>query len=209
MIKAVLFDMDGVLIDAKEWHYQALNKALAIFGLVISRSDHLGTFDGLPTREKLRLLEKNFYLPRELHPLINQLKQAYTNDFIQINCVPFYRHQFVLSRLQRDGFKLAVCSNSIRSTVDMMLAKAAISHYFDLTLSNEDVVNAKPAPDIYLKAIQIFGVLPSECLVIEDNDHGIEAAEKAGAHVLAVASPEEVEYSSIYRKIKTIEEASL
>ena len=55
MIKAIIFDMDGVLIDAKEWHYEALNNALQLFGYKISREDHLATFDGLPTREKLRL----------------------------------------------------------------------------------------------------------------------------------------------------------
>ena len=74
-IKAILFDMDGVLIDAKDWHYEALNKALGLFGMEISRYDHLHSFDGLPTKEKLRMLSEEFYLPESLHSFINQMKQ--------------------------------------------------------------------------------------------------------------------------------------
>ena len=77
-IKAILFDMDGVLIDAKDWHYEALNKALGLFGLGISRYDHLHSFDGLPTRVKLKMLSEQYYLPEKLHPFINQVKQLYT-----------------------------------------------------------------------------------------------------------------------------------
>ena len=67
MIKAVIFDMDGVLIDAREWHYEALNRALRLFGMEISRTDHLTTFDGLPTRRKLEMLSSTNGLPVELH----------------------------------------------------------------------------------------------------------------------------------------------
>ena len=74
MIKAVLFDMDGVLIDAKDWHYEALNRALEHFGFAISRESHLSTFDGLPTRAKLQMLTKARGLPERLHEFINSLK---------------------------------------------------------------------------------------------------------------------------------------
>lgn len=63
-IKAIFFDMDGVLIDAKEWHYEALNRALELFGMPISQVDHLTTFDGLPTRKKLEMLTLGRGLPR-------------------------------------------------------------------------------------------------------------------------------------------------
>ena len=74
-VKAVIFDMDGVLIDAKDWHYEALNRALNHFGYNISRYDHLVTFDGLPTRRKLEMLTREQGLPNALHKLINELKQ--------------------------------------------------------------------------------------------------------------------------------------
>ena len=87
-IKAILFDMDGVLIDARQWHYEALNDALGIFGLQISRYDHLHTFDGLPTRVKLQLLSEQYYLPEKLHGFINEVKQKKTQQIINERCHP-------------------------------------------------------------------------------------------------------------------------
>ena len=83
-IKAIIFDMDGVLIDAKEWHYEALNKALSLFGYEISRYDHLITYDGLPTKDKLKMLSMERGLPEKLHPYINQLKQKYTIERVNM-----------------------------------------------------------------------------------------------------------------------------
>lgn len=85
MIKAIIFDMDGVLIDAKDWHYEALNRALRLFGCEISRYDHLATFDGLPTKEKLNLLSKERHLPEKLHSFINEMKQRYTWRSLRLN----------------------------------------------------------------------------------------------------------------------------
>ena len=93
MIKAILFDMDGVLIDAKDWHYEALNKALGLFGVGISRYDHLHTFDGLPTKVKLEMLEEQYYLPKELHSFINEVKQKYTQELIEIKCKTMFHYQ--------------------------------------------------------------------------------------------------------------------
>ena len=77
-IKAVLFDLDGVLVDAREWHYEALNRALGMFGFTIERDLHLTTLDGLPTREKMKFLSGQKSLPIGLHEPINRLKQKFT-----------------------------------------------------------------------------------------------------------------------------------
>ena len=97
-IKAIIFDMDGVLIDAKDWHYEALNKALRLFGLEISRYDHLVTFDGLPTKDKLILLSMESNLPESLHSFINEMKQIYTMEIVYAKCKPTFYHQYALSR---------------------------------------------------------------------------------------------------------------
>lgn len=201
MIKAVLFDMDGVLIDAKDWHYEALNRALGLFGVGISRYDHLHTFDGLPTKVKLEMLEEQYYLPKELHSFINEVKQKYTQELIEIKCKPMFHHEYALSKLKKQGYKIAVCSNSIRSTIEMMMKKSALIDYIDLIVSNEDVKKAKPDPEMYITAMLKFGLDPKECLIVEDNPNGIAAARASGGHVLPVETVYDVNYSNIMKKI--------
>lgn len=205
-IKAIVFDMDGVLIDAREWHYEALNRALGLLGYSIDRFDHLVTYDGLPTRRKLEMLSLDSGLPRSLHGFINEMKQIYTMEIVYTRCKPVFQHQYALSRLRHDGYRLAVASNSIRATVDMMMEKSALASYLEFTLSNQDVARAKPHPDIYAEAARRFGLPPEACLVLEDNANGIEAAKAAGVDVMVVPSPEHVVYEQILAHIRGIEE---
>ena len=204
-IKAILFDMDGVLIDAREWHYQSLNKALQLFGKGISRQDHLDNFDGLPTRRKLERLSINRGLPRELHEFVNDLKQKHTFHIVNEHCHPNFRHEYALSKLKSDGYKLALCSNSIRKSVDLMMELSNLSRYFDTTLSNEDVTHPKPDPQIYQLAMKKLGVNANQCLIVEDNDNGIRAANGAGGFLLHVQSPHDVTYDAVKRAIKSVE----
>jgi beta-phosphoglucomutase len=205
MIKAVLFDMDGVLVEAKEWHYEALNSALSLFGLSIGRTEHLTVYDGLSTRQKLRLLTKAHGLPSELHDFLNAYKQKMTHQAIVCRCRPVFHHQYALSRLRREGKRMTVCSNSIRATVRAVLEQAELLQYLDFFVSNQDVSNAKPDPEIYRLAVERLGLRPEECLVVEDNEHGIQAGRAAGAHVLVVATPHDVTYDRIMTEINRIE----
>lgn len=207
-VKAIIFDMDGVLIDAKDWHYDSLNKALDLFGLEISRYDHLVTYDGLPTKKKLEMLTLERGVPRSLHGLINELKQDYLMEIAYQKCKPLFCHQFALAKLREKSLKMAVCSNSIRRTVDIFLEKAKITQYFDFTLSNEDVCEPKPSPEIYLKAIKSLRLNPNECLIIEDNENGVKAAKDSGAHVLVVNKTQDVNIENILRCINEIEGGS-
>lgn len=204
-VKAVLFDMDGVLIDAKDWHYEALNEALALFGHKIRRSEHLETYDGLPTKTKLRMLSKERELPEGLHDFINEMKQAYTIDIAWRNCRPTFCHEYALARLSKDGYRIAVCSNSVRASIEMMLGKAALLDHVDLIVSNQDVQRPKPDPEMYAKAVTSFGLEAHECLVVEDNPNGIAAATAAGCHVLVVDHVGEVEFTRIRARIEQIE----
>jgi HAD superfamily hydrolase (TIGR01509 family) len=204
-IKAVIFDMDGVLIDAKEWHYEALNRALRLFGFEISRYDHLTTYDGLPTRKKLEMMSIEAGLPSELHNFINEMKQSYTMEIVNVSCKPRFIHEYALSRLKSQGYQIGVASNSIRNTIEVMMQKASIDKYLDLKLSNEDVIHPKPDPEIYNKAISHFGLRPQECLIVEDNENGIRAAMNSGAHVLVVRDTADVNFANITRRIKQIE----
>lgn len=204
MVKAILFDMDGVLIDAKDWHYEALNKALGLFGIEISRYDHLHTFDGLPTKVKLQMLSEQYYLPEQLHGFVNQMKQQYTAQMIHEKCHPMFHHEYALSKLHNEGYKIAVCSNSIRSTIELMMEKAMLTNYLDLIVSNEDVKKAKPDPEMYQTAIAKFGFDPEECIVVEDNPNGIAAGKASGASVLEVSTVYDVNYENIKRIIDKV-----
>jgi len=203
-IKAVIFDMDGVLIEAKDWHYEALNRALKVFGYAISRYDHLVTYDGLPTVMKLDMLTKEKGLPKKLHEFINELKQKYTMELVYSNCKPRFHHEYALSKLKSDGYQIGCASNSIRDSISIMLDKSNLYKYMDVVFSAQDVENPKPASDMYDKAISTLGLKPEECLVVEDNENGILAARASGAHVLIVDEVDEVNTSNIYKKINEI-----
>ena len=205
MIKAVIFDMDGVLIEAKDWHYEALNKALRLFGMEISRYDHLVTYDGLPTRKKLEMLSLERNLPRGLHKFINEMKQQYTMQMIYSLCKPKFYHEYALSNLKNEGYKMAVCSNSIRETIEIMMKCASLDIYLDFYVSNQDVKNGKPDPEMYNKAIETMHLSPNECMIVEDNENGIKAARASGANVMVVADVSDVNYDNIKKHIKMFE----
>lgn len=204
-IKAVIFDMDGVLLDAREWHYNALRKALLLFGYDMNRYDHVMKYDGLPTKNKLEMYSKEFNLPTALHSFINDLKQSYTIDEIYMNARPNFQHELTLSRLKQDGIKIGLASNSIRRTIELSMEKVGLIHYFDSMISNQDISKAKPDPEMYIKSMQILGVKPDETLIVEDNDNGIKAAMASGAHLLSVLNPNEVFIDKIMERINEIE----
>ncbi len=199
MTKTVLFDMDGVLIDATEWHYEALNESLEIFGFSIPRDEHLNRFNGMTTRSKLEILSSEKNLPRGLHSIISDVKQDRTLRIAARMCFPNASHLILLSTLKERDIKVGVVTNSIRLTSEFMLEYAGLTKYLDVLITNEDVDNPKPAPDGYRLAMKKLESLPGDTVVIEDGDHGIAAAISAGARVVAVSNPGEVSLELIDR----------
>jgi len=189
---AVIFDMDGVLIDARDWHYRALNDALEIFDASIDRHEHETRFDGLPTRVKLQMLTDEGKLPAHLHELIDEVKQERTLREAAQRCFPRVEHLLMMEWLKREGISIGLATNSIRRTTLAMLDFAGLLNYLDVIVTNEDVRNAKPAPDIYLEAVRLLGVTPGQTLVVEDSEFGIRSAEAAGCTVIRVSGIEDV-----------------
>lgn len=190
--KAVIFDMDGVLIDARDWHYRALNDGLEIFGTSISLEEHLSRFDGLPTRVKLEMLTADGRLPHHVHDLVEEVKQERTLRAAASLCFPRIEHLLMAAWLKRNGCRIGVATNSIRQTSTTMLGFAGLLASLDVLVTNEDVERAKPSPDIYIRACELLGVDPTEALVIEDNEYGVQAAQAAGCTVVRVAGVSEV-----------------
>ncbi len=205
-IKAVLFDLDGVLVDATEWHYDALNRALALFGYTIARYEHLTIYNGLPTRKKLEMLSVEKGLPRGLHTMINRIKQKFTREEILRQCTPVFEKEYMIRQLRRDGYRLGCCSNSIRDSLELMLRGSGILDQFEVLVSNEDVQHPKPDPEMYLNAMSALQLAPGETVIVEDADHGAEAARRAGGHLCRVSGFGEVEYERIRRFIADIEQ---
>ena len=201
MIKLIIFDLDGVLIDAKEIHFTALNKALGQYA--ISWDEHLSIYDGLKTNQKLNLLTTNKGLPISDHNLIWNLKQKYSLERFS-TLTPNEELIVFLNKLVEDGYKLAVCTNSIRKTAFTILHKLNIIEYFDLILSNEDVINSKPNPEIYWKAMILTNNIPSTTLIIEDSPTGLKAANDSNANVFRVANSTELLYDNLINHITNI-----
>jgi HAD superfamily hydrolase (TIGR01509 family) len=201
-IKFVIFDLDGVLVEAKEIHYEALNEALGE-KYMITWDEHLSRYDGLKTSQKLEMLTKDKGLPVELYDEVWMNKQKLTIEKLR-NLSQSEQLIECMSSLTNDGYKIAVCSNSIRKTVLTVLSKLGIIEYVDLIISNEDVKNSKPHPEMYWKAISVMSFLPEQTLIVEDSPYGLLAASRSKSHVLRVKSPTEVSYFNIIRKIDEI-----
>lgn len=193
----VIFDLDGVLVEAKEIHFESLNKALFDISekYLISWDEHLRTYDGLKTLDKLKLLtiNKNFPSDNHLYEQVFKSKQIFTNK--ALSKLPKDQSLIALfKRLKSEGFMIGCCSNSIRETVDICLSNLGIIDYFDITLSNEDVKFSKPHPEIYWKAMSYFGVFPHETIIVEDSPIGLKAAYDSGAKVIRVDNPRGLDY---------------
>jgi HAD superfamily hydrolase (TIGR01509 family) len=202
MTKLIIFDLDGVLVEAKQIHYDTLNQALREIDekYVITETEHLSIYDGLKTTQKLELLTKNKELHPEFYDDIWYRKQHLTIEAIS-QLQPDIRLIEVFKELRNKGYKLACASNSIRRSVLVMLAKIGIIEYMDLIISNEDVKNSKPHPEMYWKAMSMMGVLPEETLIVEDSPHGLLAASRSRANVLRVDNPKDLVISKIIRKL--------
>jgi beta-phosphoglucomutase len=200
-ITAVLFDMDGVLIDARDWHYKALNMALEPFGYDISPIDHETRFNGLSTKSKLEILNNEFGFPKDLNEIVNAVKQDRTLRIIAQKCFPIIPHQILLSRLKSCDVKIGVVTNSIRLTAEAMLRHAGVFDFLDILVTNQDVKQHKPDPEGYLLAMKKLKVEPSNTVVIEDSDYGIEAAKAAGCTVIEVDGPENVSLEILFHLI--------
>lgn len=198
MTKVVLFDLDGTLVDAREWHYEALNDALNIFGYKISREEHIKKFDGLSTRKKLELLTVDQDLPKALHDILFEIKQERTLRRIAKDCYPITSVLVTLTRLSALRIKIGLVTNSVKVTTAHMLKFSGIEKYFDLVITNEDVSKPKPHPEGYLKALEFFGVKAQDAVVVEDGEYGIKAAKDAGIFkILKVNSPLQVTFDRV------------
>ena len=198
MIKLLIFDLDGVLVNARELHYNALNRALKSIDkkYVIKREEHLSTYDGLSTKKKLNLLTKNKDLPKELHDKVWELKQQMTLKIIDGFSVDD-RIRGILRSFKSEGYIISCATNSIRETAKLQLIRKGFFEYIDFMYSNQDVKNPKPNSEMYLRCMIKAEVNPSETLIVEDSDVGRKGALSSGAILCPVKDADDVSYDKI------------
>ena len=203
MIKLIIFDLDGVLVDTKKFHYLALNEALKKCGVkeTISYEDHLRKFDGLPTYEKLKILNDEGILDKKFNKSVHKYKQIYTKKTLNKN-IQYNKNTFELFKKLSKKFKIAIATNAVKTTLDTCIRKLKIKKFIDFSISNENLKNPKPNPEIYLKIFIKFGLYPKNALVVEDSYVGREAAKTSGANLLAIKHLKEVTYKNINDSIK-------
>jgi HAD superfamily hydrolase (TIGR01509 family) len=196
MNKLVIFDLDGVMIDSREMHYETLNAALhKVTGtpeFVITREEHLSRYDGLNTTRKLQMLTADKGLPVEYYNEIWREKQEETFKLIP-GCPRNSSVSWLMEQLKNRGWKVAVASNSIRETVKIALNSMNVIQYVDYFVSNEDVFNPKPFPEMYWQCMTKMKSLPKNTIIIEDSHIGREGALNSGAHLYPVKDAYDLE----------------
>jgi len=207
-IKHIVFDLDGVLMDSRDLHYYALNDALRTISdsYVITRDEHLSSYDGKSTKTKLSLLTEHKQLPESEYDKVWQLKQTFTRQRLQ-SIEESLELQRLFKSLKDNNLKISIASNAIRETVLTSLERVGVLKYCDYVLTNEDVFLPKPNAEMYMRCMIHTKTNPDETVIVEDSHTGRKGAIRSGSHLCPVTGPEDVTFNYITNFIKTKDRA--
>jgi HAD superfamily hydrolase (TIGR01509 family) len=177
-LQAIIFDMDGVLVDSEPVHFEAMRLLMQEHGILFTHADDQN-FYGCTDREVFRQLRRQFGLPMHEHDLA-EAWIARVVELLPQRIVPLPGVPDVLDRLRGAGIRLALASSSSPPIIRTTIAGLGLQEAFEAMVSGRDVAQGKPAPDIFLEAARQIGVAPSACLVVEDSYNGLRAALAAG-----------------------------
>lgn len=210
MIKAIIFDLDGVLIDSNYIHYETFLKAVQHINkdIYYSYDEHNSLFNSMTTKNKVKFLIQKALLKNEDIDIIYEKKQELTREALD-TLQPNLQLISLFEKLIKCKYRLFCCSNSNRENMKLILTKLGIIDYFIMILGNNDVVNPKPSPEIYNTIINRANIQPNETLILEDSIIGLEAAYASKAHVLEIKDINEVNYLNISNTICLMEQKEL
>ena len=189
MIKAIIFDMDGVLVDSEPFHVEIERRQFEFNHLSISEEEH-HQFMGVATDVMWREIAKRHLLTLPVETLIEQNKLntiQYFTELKEIQAMPGLID--LLEILIRKNIPMAVASSSFPEIIEIILMRTGLRKYFQAVVSSQEAGKSKPEPDVFLLAAQRLGIKPEDCLVIEDSDNGIRAAKAAGMRCIAFEGP--------------------
>jgi beta-phosphoglucomutase len=183
--QAVIFDMDGVLVDSEPFHVQNEKLMFSRLGLDISDEEHaryMGTATDVMWEQIIR--ERKLSLDVEETTLQTiQQEIPYFQSLEKIDPMPGLVN--LLEKLQKSGIPMAVASSSDKAIIDIILEKSGLRKYFEHAVSSGEIGKSKPEPDVFLHAAMLLGVAPENCIVFEDSRNGIKAAKAAGMVCIA------------------------
>lgn len=198
MIKHIIFDLDGVLVDAVELHFHAFNAALfEKTGQSIGWEEHNEKFNGLPTISKLK---KMGFTDERIISDINRLKQTYTSS--KFNDLSVDRNLISILSELKENYVLSCASNSTRNTVVIALKRLGIDDLFSSVFSNNDVNEPKPSPEIYYRCMLSVGIYVPQTMIIEDSLVGAEAALRSGCRICMVKNRADLTYEKVIEYAK-------
>lgn len=201
-IKLIIFDLDGVLLDSQNIHFETLNcalKKISSNNFQISHHDHLEMFDGLSTKQKLNILLSKKKILKENISKIIKYKNFLTKTILSKKKLTTI-NPLVIKKLSKE-YKIAVATNAIKATLNAAIKILKIKKYVSFKISSSDIIEKKPHPEIYLRCILNGNFDPLETLILEDSPIGREAAQRSGAHLMPIKNIKDVKLSNIYNSI--------
>jgi len=207
MIKAIIFDLDGVLIDSNYIHYETFIKAVQHINkdIYYSYDEHNTLFNSMTTKNKVKILIQQGFLKNEDIDIIYEKKQELTHQAFH-TLQPNIQLISLFQQLVKNKYSLFCCSNSNTVNMKLILTKLGIIDYFQMILGNNDVIHPKPSPEIYTTIMSLANIDPNETLILEDSPIGLQAAYSSKAHVLEIKNINDVSYKNISNTIYQMEQ---
>lgn len=188
MLKAVIFDMDGVIIDSEPVHNQSAILTLQEFGVTLTM-DYLNQFIGTTATYMFDKIREDYQLSVSTEELINADRITVKKLFEKEGMTPLPGVIELIKELSRHGVKMAIASSSSLKQIEKVTKAFGIQKYFDKLVSGHDIEHPKPAPDIFQKTLSLLGVSQKETLVIEDSSLGVQAARNASIPCIGYINP--------------------
>ena len=193
--KAIIFDMDGVLLDSQPLYHRQDIKLLGRFGKELDVQDVV-PYSGLATRERMGLYKKDFGIAESVERLAGLSADSMREVFSSGEIKPIDGIPELLSFAKGKGLRLGLASSTSRELILVILGRLGLAGFFEAIVSGEDVKSGKPAPDVYLRAAEAVGFLPASCAAVEDSLVGMQAARAAGLTCIAYRNSYTLDYSS-------------
>ncbi|GAB3578498.1 HAD family hydrolase [Hymenobacter daeguensis] len=188
MIRTVIFDMDGVIIDTEPSHHHAFFTQFAELGIPVTEAEY-ATFLGKSTRNVFQYLKEKYHLAPDVETMLQRKRELFNKAFDEdagLDLLPGVRT--LIEDLRRHDVQLVVASSASKATIARVFDRFGLGPYFSHRVSGEDFAQSKPNPAIFLRAAELAETPVTECIVIEDSANGVAAAKAAGIYCIGYAS---------------------